>query len=44
MEKAVHEELRELCQVSRENQMAEFQQLQSRLQERYGITNEPVLT
>jgi uncharacterized protein (DUF305 family) len=44
IEKAVHAELRELCQRNLEAQTAELRQLQSWLQTWYGITYEPRLT
>jgi uncharacterized protein (DUF305 family) len=44
LEKAVHEELRELCRVNLETQSAQIQQLQAWLQEWYGISYQPQLT
>lgn len=43
IQKAVHEELRQLCQTSLENQQRQIQQLQTWLRDWYGIAYEPEL-
>jgi uncharacterized protein (DUF305 family) len=43
LEKAVHEELQELCRVNLETQSAQLQQAQAWLQEWYGISYQPEL-
>ena len=44
VEKAVHEELRAMCEEIIAAQMAEIEQMQARLQDWYGITYEPEMT
>ena len=41
LQKAVHQELKDLCAMNRQNQMREIAELQAWLQEWYGIPHEP---
>ena len=41
LQKAVHQELKDLCDMNRQNQMREIAELQAWLQEWYGIPYEP---
>jgi uncharacterized protein (DUF305 family) len=43
IEKAIHAELRSACENIKTTQMAEIEQMQSWLQDWYGVTHEPVM-